>query len=253
MHVDEVGDPDGRPALLVHGGGVGGWMWEPLLSHLTGDHRLIVPDLPGHDSSADEDYVSHDRSVARLIDLLESRCAAPVTVIGFSLGAQLAVLLASRRPDLVGRVIAVSALAVPTPARGATLALLGATVGLAGHEGFARLQARGLSVPPAHVEDYVRTSTGLSRATLLAAVGENLRFVAPARWARFPGPALILAGAREGRAVRTSAAVLHEALPGSTLEIVRGSGHDIPLRRPAWLARRLREWIGEAGPGARSS
>ncbi|MGM7671834.1 alpha/beta fold hydrolase [Microbacterium sp. A93] len=236
-----------RPVLLLHGGGVAGWMWDPLRTQMGAGNRFIVPDLPGHDHSAHEIYRSHDQTIAELESLLAGE-ASPVTVIGFSLGAQLAIMLAARRPDLVDRVVVISAQAKPTRAPGLTLALLGATAGLAKYTWFARLQAKALFIPPELLDDYLRTSSTVSRDTLLAAVGENIRFTIPARWGAFPGHALILAGSKEQGIMRSSAEALHDALPHSTGEIVEGAGHGVPLQKPVWLARRLDEWFVEAAP-----
>ena len=238
MHVNHFGPEGSRPLLLLHGGGVAGWMWEPMRAHLDQERRILVPDLPGHGRSADETYTSHDDVLPTLEKLLEHE-GRPATVVGFSLGAQLAVLLAARRPDLVADVIVVSAQAVPLRAVGPTLALLGATAGLARQEWFAKLQARELFVPPEHLDDYVRTSAGISRETLLNAVGENLRFTPPDGWRDFPGAALILAGSKEKSLMKRSAAALQEARPLSEREIVDGCGHGIPLQRASWLARRI--------------
>lgn len=238
MHVNRFGPEGSRPLLLLHGGGVAGWMWEPMRAHLDQERRILVPDLPGHGRSADETYTSHDDVLPALEKLLEHE-GRPATVVGFSLGAQLAVLLAARRPDLVADVIVVSAQAVPLRAVGPTLALLGATAGLARQEWFAKLQARELFVPPEHLDDYVRTSAGISRETLLNAVGENLRFTPPDGWRDFPGAALILAGSKEKSLMKRSAAALQEARPLSEWEIVDGCGHGIPLQRASWLARRI--------------
>lgn len=244
MYARTFGPDDGRPVLLLHGGGAAGWMWEPLRSHMDAGPRLLVPDLPGHDRSADRTYESHDATLAVLESLLEKEAAGPVAVVGFSLGAQLAVLLAARRPDLVERVAVISAQARPTPAPRLTLALLGASAGLARQAWFARLQAKELFVPPALLDDYVRTSATVSRRTLLAAVGENIRFTPPEGWSSFAGGALLLAGTGERAVMRASALSLHEALPHSELELVDGCGHGIPLQRPEWLAARLRTWLG---------
>lgn len=246
MFVKRFGEAGDRAVLLLHGGGVGGWMWDPVRVHLDAGLRLrlVVPDLPGHDHSADEDYVSHDETLAGLESLIESE-SGPVAVVGFSLGAQLAILLAARRPDLVDRVVIVSAQARPTPAPGLTLALLGATAGLAKQEWFAKLQAKELFVPDELLADYVRTSATVSRRTLLAAVGDNIRFEIPPEWSSFPGRALVLAGSQERAVMKESARMLHDALPGSALELVEGSGHGIPLQQPAWFATRLRAHLSE--------
>jgi len=207
-------------------------------THLGAGRRLLVPDLPGHGRSAHEPYVSHARTTAELSRILVDE-GRPATVVGFSLGAQLAVQLAAQHPDLVDRVVVVSAQAVPMRATGPTLALLGATAGLARQEWFARLQARELFIPDELMADYVQTSAGISRKTLLRSVEENLRFVPPARWQRFPGAASVLVGAKEKTLMKRSATALHTALAHSTMEVVDGCGHGIPLQRAAWLARHI--------------
>jgi len=241
MHVEHYGDRQGPRVMLLHGGGVGGWMWTPLREHL--DHRthLLIPDLPGHDRSAQEPYSSHDDTVRDLVSILEDDGPSPTAVVGFSLGAQLAVLLAAARPDLVDRVVVISAQAKPTPAPGLTLGLLRATSGLARVRWFARLQAKELFVPPALLDDYLRTSAAMTAQSLVAAVGENIRFTVPDGWSDFPGRALILAGSREKSLLRSSAEALHGALPGRALEFVPDAGHGIPLQQPGLLAERLEQ------------
>lgn len=236
----------GPRVLLLHGGGVGGWMWQPLRERMGDGYRFIVPDLPGHDASADETYRTHAQTVAELARIVDDGSGEPLAVAGFSLGAQLALLLASQRPELVDRVAVVSAQAKPSRAPGATLALLGATAGLAHQRWFAELQAKELFIPPELLDDYLRTSRTISRSTLLAAVGENIRFTLPPEWARFPGRALVLAGARERGFMLDSARAVHAALPGSELEIVDGAGHGIPLQRPELLAGLLRALVDRA-------
>ncbi|QUX24668.1 MULTISPECIES: alpha/beta fold hydrolase [Nocardiopsis] len=244
MYVRTFGPPEAPAVLLLHGGGVAGWMWDPLRERLGDGLRLIVPDLPGHGGSSGEPYRSHDRTVRELAGLLaRENPDGPAAVVGFSLGAQLAVLLAASRDDLVDRAVVVSAQAVPTPFPALTVGLVGATAGLARRRWFARLQAKELFVPESLMEDYVRTSAGISRRTLTAAVGENIRFTVPAGWAGFPGRALVLAGERERGLMLDSARVLHGALPGSGLAVVGECGHGIPLQRPGWLAERLRAWL----------
>lgn len=240
MHHEASGPPGTPPLLLLHGGGVAGWMWEPLRGHLDPARRVVVPDLPGHGRSATADYVSHEETVAALVPLLEQE-TRPATVVGFSLGAQLVVLLAARRPELVADAVIISAQAEPLRAIGPTLALLRLTAGLARNEHFARLQARELFIPDALLPRYLETSAAISRTTLLRAVEENLRFTPPPAWRAHSGTALVLVGGEEKKLMRRSAALLSRAHPRSTLEIAEECGHGIPLQRPAELAARLQE------------
>ncbi len=237
MHVKEIGT--GAPVLLLHGGGVAGWLWRPTLSELGGGVRAIVPDLPGHGSSAALRYRSHAEVLAGLVDVLEERAPAGAVVAGFSLGAQVAILLAATRPDLVHRVVVVSAQNLPLPLERTTLALLGATAPLAARPWFARWQAAALGLPEALVGDYLRDAAAISSQTLLASVAENLRFRLPEGWSRYPGPAVVMVGERERKVMLDSARASHAALPDSTLVRVSGCGHDLPLRRPDLVARAI--------------
>lgn len=232
LRVQTYGNPYGEPLLLLHGGGVAGWMWNPLIERLDGRFHVIVPDLPGHDVDSDEPYRSHAETVAALSPLL----APGTTVIGFSLGAQLAVLLAAQHPDLIDSAIIISAQTIPTRAPGATIATLKVAAPLARYEWFARLQAKELFVPDALMNDYIRTSRHISPETLVNAVGENIRFTIPEGWSQFPGRALVLVGADERAVMRASAWQLHEALPGSAFYLVSDCGHGIPLQQPDLLA-----------------
>lgn len=220
-------------------------MWQSLRRSLESRHRVIVPDLPGHGQSSSEEYISHSATVNALADLVSQGVGSPAAVIGFSLGAQLSISLAAHHAPLVSRVMVVSAQAKPMAYSRLTLGILGLSAPLARRRWFARLQARQLFIPPELMEQYIGTSAGITKATLTAAVAENLRFVLPANWSRFPGEALVMVGQRERRLMRDSAAAIHAALPGSGLEVVEGCGHGIPLQRPEWFNARVSAWLSQ--------
>ncbi len=260
MHVDETGPAGAPPLLLLHGGGVSGWMWRPTLAALRAPVRAIVPDLPGHGASAsDGDYRSHAETLEALERMLEDRAPSGAAVVGFSLGAQLAVLLTAKRPDLVADAVIVSAQARPLAMAGMTLALLAASAPLAKRPRFARLQAKQLCVPLPLMPAYLADSARISRATLVASVGDNLRFTVPDAWGRSSvdepligdaGAAhpLVIVGARERRLMRDSARILHEARAGSELRMVDGVGHGLPLQRPGLLASILEQRLERGHP-----
>ncbi|AIY00721.1 hypothetical protein ART_1122 [Arthrobacter sp. PAMC 25486] len=241
MHVDITGS--GQPILFLHGGGVSGWMWRPVLRHLAGAFRAIVPDLPGHGQSRGMDYVSHDETVAQLAGLIREVAPSGVGLIGFSLGAQLAMRLASEHPELVRGAVIVSGEARPAPLQSTTMALLKWAAPLARREWFARLQAKQLSVPDDLLGEYVRDSQGISRVTLLSSVGENIRFTLPGAWSAFHGGTTVMVGAKERPLMRDSARLIHEALDGSRLVVVPNAAHDVPFTHPELLADVIRQQL----------
>ncbi|WP_016698915.1 alpha/beta fold hydrolase [Actinoalloteichus spitiensis] len=242
MHSDTFGS--GTPVLLLHGAGVSGWMWRPVLEHLGRDVTAIVPDLPGFGRTAHRPYVSHQETVSELADLIRRTAPRGVHVVGFSLGAQLAILLASHHPDLVRGAVVVSAETTPAPMPGTTLALVSATASLARRAWFARAQARQLAIPADLTPDYVRDSAATTRETLVASVGENIRFTLPSAWSTVSTPVAVLVGEKERRLMRKSARITSDRVPGATLHVVEGAGHDIPFTRPAELVTVLRNTSG---------
>lgn len=230
MHTHISGE--GQPVLFLHGGGVSGWMWRPVIEGLPSGIRAIVPDLPGHGKSKSAEYVAHDTTITELVALITEKAPQGAVVVGFSLGAQLALRLASAQPELVHAAIIVSGEAKPAPLRALTLWLLKKAYPLAGREWFARLQAQQLSVPKGLMSEYLRESREISRATLLASVGENIGFTLPSAWREFGGDTCVVVGEKERALMRDSAQLIHSASSSSELVVVPGAAHDVPFTRP---------------------
>ncbi|HEX3508150.1 MAG TPA: alpha/beta hydrolase [Candidatus Dormibacteraeota bacterium] len=100
----------GQPLVLLHGGLGSGEMFGPVLPMLAEHHRVIVPDLQGHGRTADIDRPIEMRlmagDIAALIDHLG---LDKPDVVGYSLGAGVALQVAARYPDKVRRLVIVSA------------------------------------------------------------------------------------------------------------------------------------------------
>lgn len=100
----------GQPLILLHGGLGSGDMYGPILSALAAGRRVITVDLQAHGRTADVDrplrYETMGDDVAELIRHLG---LAPADVMGYSLGAGTALRIAIQHPDLVRRLVVVSA------------------------------------------------------------------------------------------------------------------------------------------------
>jgi pimeloyl-ACP methyl ester carboxylesterase len=100
----------GRPMILLHGGLGSGEMFAPILPTLADHHQVIVVDLQGHGRTADIDRPIDVRlmagDIAALIDHLGLQ---KPDVVGYSLGGGVALQVAIKHPEKVGRLVAASA------------------------------------------------------------------------------------------------------------------------------------------------
>jgi len=100
----------GRPLVLLHGGLGSGEMFGPILPTLAERHRVVLVDLQGHGRTADidrpldADLMADD--VAALIDHLGLE---KPDLVGYSLGGGVALRVAIRHPQKVGRLVSASA------------------------------------------------------------------------------------------------------------------------------------------------
>ena len=101
---------DGPPLALLHGAYMTADMMAGLRSGLTGSWRVITPELQGHGRTGDADRpLTYEQLADDTAALLRHLGAAPAHVVGFSMGGATALQLAIRHPDVVRRLVAISA------------------------------------------------------------------------------------------------------------------------------------------------
>ncbi|MFK4788645.1 alpha/beta fold hydrolase [Microbacterium sp. ZW T5_56] len=107
LHVREYGTAGGPEVLAIHGITAHGGSWAAV-SALLPQHRVIAPDLRGRAGSRDlPGPFGLRRHADDLAALLRARGGAPRVVTGHSMGAFVAVALASAYPELVERLVLV--------------------------------------------------------------------------------------------------------------------------------------------------
>jgi pimeloyl-ACP methyl ester carboxylesterase len=239
----------GPALLLIHGVGCDSRSWEPVLAKLAQRFTVIAPDLLGHGES---DKPRADYSLPAFAngmrDLLAALGIDRVTVVGHSFGGGVAMQFAYQYPQLVERVVLVSAGGV---AKDVSIALRLAAMPM-GAEALAMLRAPG--VMPAvrgfgravgsllgstklgrDAADVVEMLEGFQDPAGLAAFARTLRSVVDAR-GQFVTmldrtylvqslPVQIIWGEDDLIIPVDHAHKAHEAIPGSRVEIFEESGH----------------------------
>ena len=104
-----MGDPRGRPVVLIHGYTDNARDWVPLIPFLSPRDRLIVVDLRGHGRSAKPEccYTRFDFAydIKLLLDALHLQQA---DIVGHSMGSIVAQTFAENWPERTGRVVLIS-------------------------------------------------------------------------------------------------------------------------------------------------
>lgn len=101
--VEAAKDDGERTLLLLHGAASNHTRWSEFVerTELTASWNVICPDLRGNGASMTRSGLSLDVWCSDLNALLEAERRSSAVVIGHSLGAQIAVRLAHRRPERV--------------------------------------------------------------------------------------------------------------------------------------------------------
>jgi len=101
---------EGRPLVLLHGGLGSGGMFAPALPLYAANHQVITVDLQGHGRTADIDRPLDVQLIADdIAALIRQLGLEKPDVMGYSLGGGVALFTASKYPELVRRVVVVSA------------------------------------------------------------------------------------------------------------------------------------------------
>ncbi len=97
------------PALLLHGVPQTAYVWRELLPELAKDRVVIAPDLKGLGESEGRAPYDMATLTAELAALVLHEVDGPVDVVGHDWGGSVALGLATARPDLVRRLVDISA------------------------------------------------------------------------------------------------------------------------------------------------
>ena len=239
----------GPPLLLVHGLMVTGEMFDPVIEHFAGGHRVIVPDLRGHGRSRglSPPYTAAQLAsdLSRLLDHLGIGSAA---VLGYSQGGAIAQQLVLDYPKLCDRLVLACTYAfnMATPREwleGHLAPLLIRILGLRRMANLAVSQSM-LHLDQERADWLARLMTNQDQNLMLTAWKETMEFDSRKRLGEIRCPTLIVAGANDQGVPIHHAKMLHDGIPGSRLVIVDGADHALIWTHSDELLRVIDEFFG---------
>ncbi|WP_153731036.1 alpha/beta fold hydrolase [Sporosarcina obsidiansis] len=243
VHYKEYGNPQGELLMLIHGGGVDGWMWDQQITHFSYYH-LIVPTLQGHGVRNEENSFSIHQNAVELLELLEQKQEGKlIHIVGFSIGAQICLEMISLAPNFIQSAMVNSALLKPmkfaVPFIKPTIKL---SYPLIQNRQFAKQQAKQLYVDKDYFEQYYMTSLQMKPRTLIEMLRDNLSFSQPDNIANSTTRILATVGTKEPRSVRQSASLLTQLNNCQSL-LISDIGHGFPIAQPKQFNQLLSQWI----------
>jgi pimeloyl-ACP methyl ester carboxylesterase len=100
----------GRPLVLLHGGLMSGEAFGPVVPALAASRQVILPDLQAHGRTADIDRPIDVRLMADdIAALIRHLGLERPDIMGYSMGGGVALFVAVRHPELVRKLVVVSA------------------------------------------------------------------------------------------------------------------------------------------------
>jgi 3-oxoadipate enol-lactonase len=242
----------GPPLLLVHGLGMSGDMFEPIVGPLAMRHRLIIPDLRGCGRSRNlPPPYSVKQQATDLAALFDHLGIASADALGYSQGGPVVQELVLDYPAKVRRLIlsntyAYNMATMKEKMEGHIVPFL---IRLLGVRLFVKLLiSQGLKQIPKEQAAWVanliaRTWGEADPKSIELAWREAMAFDSRARLKEIKCPTLIVAGSRDNAVPMHHAKMLLNGIAGSKLVVIDGADHALLWGHPDQLLRAVNEFL----------
>ena len=256
LYTSVYGDPTLPTIIFLHGGGGGGWMWQPQVDALKEKYHLLVPDLPEHGRSAAIKPFTISGSVNLIAELIhEQAIGGKAHVVGLSEGAQITIALLAAAPKLIDHAIISSALVRPMAGMGwfgvgTWAAMYRSIEPLNKYSWWARLNMRSNGIPGQYLQETLETYKILTAEAFAHIIVENQKFRLPAGLEKVAAPTLVVAGRREYKVMHESVRDVAAAIPGAkaclvhhTRKLSLSEEHNWNMNAPELFTRTVQTWI----------
>ncbi len=238
LDVEVMGE--GPDLVLLHGGSGSRDDLAALRARLEPGRRVIAPDQRAHGRSPDLGELTYAAMAADTAALLDGLGSRGADIVGWSDGGIIGLFLARDRPDLVGRLVAISANVSSAPPAPAAMSEKS-------RAWIAAATAVELPMPAVREDRPGAADEWPSIVAKLRTMWLDEPGIDLADLDRISAPILYLAGDHD--AIRTDHTVaMAAATPGATLAIVPGVGHGLAQERVDEVAAIVERFLGLRSP-----
>ena len=247
---DDVGS--GLPVVFLHAFPLNRTMWDPQVGALVAECRCIPIDLRGFGESAVAPPYSMERYADDVIGVLDVLQIERAVIAGLSMGGYVAFDLWRRHRDRVrGLVLADTRATADDPAGVERRRELIHLAGTQGSTAVANMQIAGLvgrTTREKRPDIYDATHRVMAQSEAEGIVGALEAMIARPDSTPLLGgidvPTLVVGGEEDAITPPKTIRALHQAIPGSRLEIIAQAGHLSNVERPAAFNTIMSEFLG---------
>ena len=230
---DEYGVGD--PVVLLHGGLVTNDTWGPQIADFSGRFHVLAPERQAHGHTPDrEGPLSYTQMTADTIGFLETVVKEPADLVGWSDGGIIGLMVAIERPDLVRKLVAISANLDPSGIAPEAVGMFTAMSPEA--EDMAMFRQMYAAASPDGPEHWpVMFGKFIEMASKEPSIPAG-------DLARIQSPTLVLVGDDDVVALEHTIAIFR-GISQAELAIVPGASHALPMEKPEIVNRLVTDFL----------
>ena len=236
IYYEEYGEKSNPTIVFLHGANyVQSFVKQYTLQER---YHLVVPHITGYGKETASTYTT-EKVLEDILELLKT-FNNKVTLVGFSLGAQLAVVLASEHQELFNHVIAISPWIIKEEAFVNKMLKMNTTsYKMLKKRWGARFMGRTSGLNKAQADELAEYCQKLQEQTLINSVDNKIDIRDYPQFADVKIPVLALAGVKEPQIVKDSIKAMADMNPNCTQEVWKKAAHNIPIACAKQLTERL--------------
>ena len=257
LHIELGGD--GPPVLLIHGAGAFAGIFEPVAHALAPAHRVLAYDRRGFSRSKHSPVSRLQTHVDDALALIEGPLGGRAHVLGWSAGANIALMLAAAHPDRVASVVATEPSLLLRVPRLETVRVLvrwessrlrgdGEAAAAVFYRWVSQYRETGRNAFDEYPKAWQDTLLGNHAALFVEArigSGAGGEFLGPKTLARIGCAVHVLRGASSAAPFQVGLDRIERQMPQARHSVIHGASHMVPTDAPEAVAAAVREFAAQ--------
>ncbi len=247
LFYEDHGPKEGIPLVLIHGWTANMHRWDEQIKYFT-NRRVIRLDLRGHGESEKRVFSDIKTLSEDLNALFNHLNIEKAIIMGHSMGGMVVIQFTLDYPEKVERLIILGSLGKFNYSFGRKM--LGLIAKLLPYNAFLKTNInRGFSKSfkeknPEIIEEAIKTSDKTPKTVVKTAFSKAMgTWDVIDKLGTIQVPTLIIVGSEDIQFPPSASRTLNEKIPNSSLEIVEGSGHEVPIEKPDELNELIEKFI----------